>query len=461
MHKQMLSVLAASALLALNSAAAIDSNWTYRPVLKSVAASDDPLVQKFHPLATPFSQRLMLQTNDRLAICGDSITEQKMYSRIIEDYLTVCAPELKVTVRQYGWSGEKAPGFLARMTNDCLRFKPTIATTCYGMNDHEYRTYEDRIGKTYEDSSRAIVEAFKANGTRVILGSPGCIGKVPFWTKTTNATVDDLNVNLCHLRNIDVQLAEQEKVAFADVFWPMLTIGRAARELYGANYNISGADGVHPNWAGHTVMAFAFLKAMGVSGEIGIFHINLKQNKLTTSKGHEVVSAKDGKFTIRSFKYPFCACEPADADAAKYPSCDKDDPTKDDSISSVLSFLRFDAQLNRMALTVRDASRTNQYSVTWENESKTFPGAQLRTGIDLLREFKQNPFSAAFAKVDAAVAAKQAFETKEIKQLFRSPEAKANMEEVVTKAEAERAPLAEAIAKAFVPVEHTITIKKL
>ena len=72
-----------------------------------------------------------------------------MYSRLMEDYLTVCVPELNVTVRQFGWSGETAPGFLARMTNDCLRFKPTVATTCYGMNDHEYRPYEESIGQKY------------------------------------------------------------------------------------------------------------------------------------------------------------------------------------------------------------------------------------------------------------------------------------------------------------------------
>src|SRR6476646_4229019 len=117
MHKQTLLVFSLAILLSLSPGLAADSNWVYRPVLKSLAASDDPVIQKFHPLATPFTRGLMLQTNDRLAICGDSITEQKMYSRIIEDYLTVCVPELKITVRQYGWSGERAPGFLARMTN--------------------------------------------------------------------------------------------------------------------------------------------------------------------------------------------------------------------------------------------------------------------------------------------------------------------------------------------------------
>src|SRR4051794_12549055 len=118
----------------------------------------EPALEKFRPSDAPKPFGLVLRPGDRLAICGDSITEQKMDSRLMEDYLTMCVPDLNVTVRQYGWSGERAPGFLARMTNDCLRFKPTIATTCYGMNDHEYRPYEDRIGQTYREKSKAIVE---------------------------------------------------------------------------------------------------------------------------------------------------------------------------------------------------------------------------------------------------------------------------------------------------------------
>jgi hypothetical protein len=91
---------------------------------------DDPYFAKFSAVRAPTPAGLVLKPGDRLAICGDSITEQKMYSRILETYLTVCVPELEITVRQYGWSGERAPGFLARMTNDCLRFRPTIATSC-------------------------------------------------------------------------------------------------------------------------------------------------------------------------------------------------------------------------------------------------------------------------------------------------------------------------------------------
>src|SRR6266487_3613116 len=186
------------------------------------------LIAKFHPLKATQAGGLLLEPGDRLAICGDSITEQKMYSRIMEDYLTVCVPGLNISVRQYGWSGERAPGFLARMTNDCLRFKPTIATTCYGMNDHGYRAYEEAIGKKYREKQTAIVEAFKANGARVVLGSPGCVSHKP----------EPLNLNLCELRNIDIGIGAQEKVGFADVFWPMLTAEIAARQKYATNYNI-------------------------------------------------------------------------------------------------------------------------------------------------------------------------------------------------------------------------------
>ena len=420
---------------------------------------NDPRLEPFKPVKAPPPHGLLLKQGDRLAICGDSITEQKMYSRIIEDYLTMCAPELEVTVRQYGWGGERAPGFLARMTNDCLRFKPTIATTCYGMNDHEYRPYEDRIGQTYRDNQTAIVEAFKAHGARVVLGSPGCVGKVPGWQKRTNDTVMDLNLNLCQLRNIDVDIATTEGVNFADVFWPMLTAGLEAQKRYGTNYAIAGKDGVHPGWAGHAVMAYAFLKGLGLKGDIGTFVVDVKKGKIQASAGHKVASAKKGEFVIASSRYPFCACLPATEATASYPQCGQDDPEKDNSIRSAMTLIPLNQELNRLVLRATNVKPGQSYRVTWGDQSKTFTAAQLERGINLAEEFPCNPFCEAFAKVDAAVAAKQAYETTQIKKTFRSPEAKQDMEAVAARTEKERAPLAEAIKTAFVPVTHTIKIE--
>jgi hypothetical protein len=421
------------------------------------AKPNDPALAIFQPVKAPMPHGLALKPGDRLAICGDSITEQKMYSRLMEDYLTMCVPELNVTVRQYGWGGERAPGFLARMTNDCLRFKPTIATTCYGMNDHEYRAYENRIGETYRKNSDAIVAAFEAHGVRVIQGSPGCVGKVPGWSRNTN-TLEDLNLNLCHLRNIGIEVARKDGAGFADVFWPMLTAGVAAQRMYGTNYAIAGKDGVHPGWAGHTVMAYAFLKALGLNGDIGTFVVNLRKNTMTTSRGHELISANNGEFQIRSSRYPFCACVCGVEGKVSYPVCGDDDPARDSSIASGMTLVPFNADLNRLMLVAKGGKAKN-CKVTWGDQSKEFTASQLAHGINLAAEFPRNPFCAAFGKVDAAVAAKQAFETKQIKQSFRSSEAKADMEAVAAQTEKERAPLAEMIQAAFVPVTHTLKIE--
>jgi len=420
----------------------------------------------FDPKPAPRPAGLVLRKGDRLAICGDSITEQKMYSRIMETYLTICVPQLEVTTRQYGWSGEQAPGFLARMTNDCLRFHPTIATTCYGMNDHGYRRYEEQIGAKYRTFSTAIIEAFKENGVRPIQGSPGCVGKMPFWVKSADGTVRDLNLNLCNLRNIGIEIAEQEHVGFADVFWPMFTAGFEAQKRYGTNYAIAGQDGVHPGWAGHVIMAYAFLKSFGLDGEIGTFTVDLRSDTAQLSAGHELISCKGGEVQIRSRRYPFCATGKTN---------------RDDSIRSAMTLVSFNRELNRLTLKLKNPKAGN-YRVTWGNGSKTYTARQLAKGVNLAEDFEVNPFSKAFAEVDKAVAFKQSYETKQIKTVFhdlgqyksvdaikdeevkylyglRNEDGKWDKDQLAAETEKTRAPLVQALKDSFVPVTHTLKIE--
>ena len=458
MMRVLFIVLFGFGFLGYSVAAAADLDLESKP--------DSPSFSKFQPIKAPVYKSLILKKGDRLAICGDSITEQKMYSRIIEDYLTMCAPELNISVRQYGWSGEKAWQFLARMTNDCLRFQPTIATTCYGMNDFEYRTYEDSIGRDYYTNSVDVVDAFKAHHVRVILGSPGCISKVPWWTKSGQYTVEDLNLSLCEFRNIDIGIAKEKHVRFADVFWPMLTGDYIGKQQYDQDYAIPGRDGVHPYWAGHLIMAYAFLTAMGMPGDIGTFTIDAKRNRIKVSKGHKVISVQPGAFTIESSSYPFCPCEPPGLAAASYPICGKDMVTASDSIRSGMTLVPFNERLNRLMLVVKDASAPI-YRVSWGDQSKTFSAGQLAAGINLAAEFPENPFSAAFAKVDSAVADKQAFETTEIKDQFHgngNPSGAAlvaQTDSVVGNAEQEHDALVAAVHEAFVPVRSVIKIEPI
>ena len=401
---------------------------------------------KFNPIKAPAPGPLLLKEGDRLAIIGDSITEQKMYSRIIEDYLTVCVPQLKVTARQFGWSGEKADGFLHRMDNDCLRFHPTVGTLCYGMNDHLYRPFDLLNSERYHANYTAVVQALKTAGARVVLGAPGCVGKVPSWTKSEPYSMDELNVNLCAFRDIALEIAEAENVRFADVFWTMFKAGYEGHTRFDTPdepFMVSGKDGVHPGWAGQLVMAYTFLRAMGLDGLIGTYTVNLDQQTAAVTAGHEIVDYKNGVLTVNSTRYPFCAAGAAN---------------RDDSIRAGMELVPFNQQLNRLMLIVTGGSAAN-YKVTWGTESKTYSAAELSAGVNLASDFVVNPFSEAFNQVDAAVKAKQEYETTQIKKIFHGPEGKADMERAVEETEATRAPLAAAIQAAFVPVKHTLTIQ--
>jgi hypothetical protein len=97
--------------------------------------------------------------------------------------------------------------------------------------------------------------------------------------KTASGTAQDLNENLCKLRNIDIEIAAKEHAGFADIFWPMINAAVHAHETYGPEYAVSGKDGVHPGWAGHTLMAYAFLKALGLDGDIGTLTVDQGANQ--------------------------------------------------------------------------------------------------------------------------------------------------------------------------------------
>lgn len=417
----------------------LDIKGAFEPGSQSEAFSE------FKLLKAPSNEDLIIEKGDRLAIIGDSITEQKMYSRIIETYLTVCVPQLEVSVRQFGWSGETAAGFLRRMESDCLRFEPTLATLCYGMNDHRYRTYTQENGKWYLDNYSSVVERLQESGSKVILGSPGCVGKVPGWTNSDAYTLTQLNQNLATLRNIDVMLAKEMETPMADVFWNMLKASNVAQEKFGNDYAVPGKDGVHPGWSGQLIMAYTFLKSMGMNGNIGNIRVNLKKNQAKASSGHELIEFDSGSVKLKSSRYPFCATGPMD---------------KDNSIRSGMTLVPFNQELNRFRLIVRGGT-ADKYAITWGDQTKTYKAENLRKGINLAADFIENPFLEAFQKVDSAVFKKQQYETRQIKQLFHGQEFQFEPEAVVELTENVRKRYADSIEATFVPVIHEITIKPI
>ena len=398
----------------------------------------------------------ILKPGMRVAIIGDSITEQKRYSKYIETYLLVCRPELEAHVLQYGWSGETAPGFAARMEYDLLPFKPDLATTCYGMNDGGYRGYTDMIGNTYRNAMSNILTRIRAAGGVVVVGSPGVVDSRYYPRGNTNAAKAAAesatnNDKLAHLSVIAHDLATANGFPFADVHGSMDKIMQAAKAALGAEYALA-PDGIHPGDNGHLIMAYAFLKAMGMDGEIGTFTVPWA-GQPTASTGHKIKAFTNGVLEVESRRYPIC-----------FPPL----MTNGLGVASILPYLPFQQELNRLTLRVTGLP-TAQAEVRWGKTARVYTREQLAAGINLAADFTVNPFSEPFSTVFNAVAAKQMFETQMVKVKFVAERAEiAKGADQGTAALQERNALfAEQAAKAkevralVQPVQHQIVIRPL
>jgi len=396
----------------------------------------------------------LLPPNARVAVIGDSITEQKIYSKYIETYLLACTGRNDIKVFQFGWSGERAGGFAARLENDLAVFHPNVATTCYGMNDGSYKAYVPQIGAEYEKNMRAVVAGLQKVGVKVMaVGSPG--GVDPDFFNRPTVKGDVYNDNLAQLRDIAKKLAEENKQPFANVHDTMMSALAKSKAALGKGYGPFGGDGFHPAPAGQLLMAQAFLKALGFDGEIGTITIDMK-GQGTASSGHVVKSAQGGSVELESTKWPFCF----DAD-----------PNNAGSNRSILPFTSFNQDLNRFTLLVKNLGSAKA-KVTWGTASKEFTREQLEAGVNLAAEFTKTPFDAAFNDLNNAIAQKEGFETLLIKNLVthmrviaaeaaEEPKVAAALAKLKKKLADEHAKQDANVRRLIKPVTHTIKVEEI
>lgn len=392
-----------------------------------------------------------LQSGDHVAVIGDSITEQRLYSLYIEDYLLMCQPVKDVRVTQFGWGGETAPGFANRMANDMLRFGASVATTCFGMNDGRYAPMAPATGEAYLKGQQSIVKQLKEAKVRfIVVGSPGCVDADTFANHNPEKA-KMYNTTLAALRDIARQVAQDEGVVFANVLDPMIDVMTKAKAKYGHDYHLAGNDGVHPDRNGHLVMAYAFLKALGCDGNIGAITVDLAQNRATGSDGHKVLSCDHGTVELESTRYPFCFYG---------------DPAQPGSTRGVIEFLPFNEQLNRLTLTVKGGNAA-RLKVTWGAASREYTAEQLAQGVNLAADFLDNPFSEPFQKVEEKISQQQAMEVGLVKDLLHNiprykqfvPSEADSLERVAQALVAKDKTERDASAAAVVPVKHTIKIE--
>ena len=246
-----------------------------------------------------------IRDNDRVVFLGDSITQQRLYTTYIEAYALTRFPEYKLTFRNTGWNrdtawlrkrcwtdevklfaatGETLDKIVAEsvskgLERDVLPLKPTLVTVNFGMNDHGYEAFHPDRFRVYKRSQEEIVRALKKNGARVALLTPQPIEDIK-----QGLNKDPRNQSLRKFSDGLKEIAAAEGAAFADQFDPYMEI--ICKRSEGQTKTIGEGDTVHPGPCGHTVMAWAILKALQAPALVSsvVIDISVKRDDALTEK---------------------------------------------------------------------------------------------------------------------------------------------------------------------------------
>lgn len=386
----------------------------------------------------------VLRPNDVVAMCGDSITAQQMYSIFLQEYLLACQSVPGIHGLNLGAGGTNADYFDKRIQTDILPYHPTVVTVCLGMNDAHLYPVQAQNEAEYQKGYASGFAQLKAGGVRtVVVGGPGIID--PAYFKRAGSTPDQYNAALKSLSDIASKIAAHSGYPFANVYQAMSET-YARTKAAGVPF-FTGGDGIHPPPPVHLVMTYAFLKALGCDGNIGTISVDLASGRATGTPGQQVSPVKSGVVTVQSTRYPFCFVGDIDS-------------------RNILPYLPFNQDFNRYMLTVKGL-RTPKASVTWGKTTKVFPAAELSKGINLAAEFLDNPFCDQFLAIQEAMLSKARYEEMFTNEFLRkTPRLKTQdpaqaevLAKIASNGVAFQHEFQDMVAGRVVPITHAITIK--
>jgi lysophospholipase L1-like esterase len=178
---------------------------------------------------------------ERIVFLGDSITDGFSYPRIVRQALSEAGKLVPVCINA-GIGGDTAKGMRARLDRDVLVHKPTRMTLSAGIND----VLRNVSAEDYAADVRGILERMKREGVPVLVMTTSVLGANH---EAADKRLESFNTEL-------TKLAAEFGCAVADVNALMQEARKTGTEVL-------EEDQVHPNYAGHLVMARAVLNGLG------------------------------------------------------------------------------------------------------------------------------------------------------------------------------------------------------
>lgn len=194
---------------------------------------------------------------DTIVVMGDSITEQHLYSNYLEMWSVCRFPKRNLTFRNVGIGGDRSTGGNNRFKRDVLAHKATVLTVDFGMNDGNYKAFDEKTFQVYAKGLQGIADQAKAAKIRVAWITPQPIEK-----KEQGSALQGYNETLERYSDGVRDIADKNGGIFVDQFHPYLSLLAKARATDPKNTYIMGGDAVHPGPPGQVVMAASILKGL-------------------------------------------------------------------------------------------------------------------------------------------------------------------------------------------------------
>jgi len=212
---------------------------------------------------------MKIAADSTIVFIGDSITDAgrtrpegeglfdprgKGYVTMVEALLTAAHPDLRIRVVNQGNSGNTVRELKERWQADVLDHKPDWVSIMIGIND-VWRQFDSPLQKEGHVYFEEYVAGLAELAAQTLPKVKGLVLMSPYFIEPNKA--DAMRAQMDRYGAAMKAQAEKSGVIFVDV--------QAAFDAMLAHYHPAAIawDRVHPNQAGHMVIARAFLKAVG------------------------------------------------------------------------------------------------------------------------------------------------------------------------------------------------------
>jgi lysophospholipase L1-like esterase len=209
-----------------------------------------------------------LHDGDRVLFYGDSITDQRNYTMMIETYVVTRYPGLKVKFTNSGWGGDRVTGggggdIELRLNRDVIPYHPNVITIMLGMNDGGYKAATEASDKAYFDGYRHIWETINKDlpQSRITAIEPSPyddVTRLPAFPVSGGIAYNDVMVAYGKWVS---NFANENHLTLADANTDFVHMLQRANATDPSVAKDILADHIHPSFGGALMIGEAVLKA--------------------------------------------------------------------------------------------------------------------------------------------------------------------------------------------------------